>query len=360
MPRTPPPFHHRVLDWYDQYGRHDLPWQQSRDPYRVWVSEIMLQQTQVKTVIPYYERFLHRFPDVRSLAEASQDEVLHHWTGLGYYARARNLQKAAQVVCAEHGGEFPDTLEQLMALPGVGRSTAGSIRAAAFGQRGIILDGNVKRVLARHRAVEGWPGKSAVHDTLWEIAEELTPGERHADYNQAMMDMGATVCTRSFPGCDTCPVAADCAARLAGNPGDYPGKKPRKTMPVKSTRFLMVQAPQGHLWLEKRPAQGIWGGLWCFPEDAGSEPESWCQDRLGTAPASIEAWPPFRHTFSHYHLDIEPLLLRLGQEPGSVMDADRQLWYNVRENPQVGLAAPVVQLLRKLAAAIPATEKAQE
>ncbi len=349
MPRRPA-FHRRVLDWFDVHGRHDLPWQASRDPYRVWVSEIMLQQTQVKTVIPYYQRFLDRFPDVHALANAEQDEVLHHWTGLGYYARARNLQKAAQVVRDEYAGEFPTSLEGLAGLPGIGRSTAGSILAAAFGQRGIILDGNVKRVLARHRAVEGWPGKTAVHDALWEIAEELTPRERHADYNQAMMDLGATLCTRSSPRCGDCPVAADCIAREQGNPGAYPGRKPRKTMPVRNTRFFMARNPAGELWLEKRPAPGIWGGLWCFPEAGERDPVAWCLDVFGAEPAGIEAWPEFRHTFSHYHLEIRPLLLHVASPAPAVMEADRQLWYNVRENPRIGLAAPVVDLLRQLAA----------
>lgn len=359
--KTTAPFYQRILEWFDQYGRHDLPWQQSHDPYRVWLSEIMLQQTQVKTVIPYFERFLERFPSVESLANAPEDEVLHLWTGLGYYARARNLHRAAKLVCAEHGGEFPRNLEALMALPGVGRSTAGSILASAFGERGIILDGNVKRVLARHRAIEGWPGKTAVHDELWAIAEELTPRQRHRDYNQAMMDLGALLCTRSSPACGECPVAADCTARGQGNPQEYPGKKPRKAMPVKSTRLLMACNEAGEVWLEKRPAPGIWGSLWCFPEAGERSPEQWSLDTLGQAPDAIECWPEFRHTFSHYHLDIEPVLLRVdGQGAAGIMEADRQLWYNVRETAQVGLAAPVARLLRQLADTALPPDQAQE
>ncbi|MFV8818780.1 A/G-specific adenine glycosylase [Haliea sp. E17] len=349
MTRSSRHFATRILSWFDQHGRHDLPWQRSADPYRVWLSEIMLQQTQVKTVIPYFERFLLRFPTVTSLAAAPEDEVLHLWTGLGYYARARNLHKAAKMVSAEFGGEFPDDLQALQALPGIGRSTAGSILASSFGKRGIILDGNVKRVLARHRAVAGWPGKSAVHDNLWTIAEELTPGERHRDYNQAMMDLGALLCTRSSPACGVCPLAADCIARQQGNPQDYPGKKPRKAMPVKSTRLLMARNSAGEVWLEKRPAPGIWGGLWCFPEAGERSPAQWSSDTLGCTPTAVEHWPEFRHTFSHYHLDIEPVLLQLPVSPGSVMEADRQLWYNVRETAQVGLAAPVLRLLLQLA-----------
>ncbi len=352
------PFHQRVLKWFDQYGRHDLPWQRSSDPYPVWLSEIMLQQTQVITVIPYFERFLERFPDLQSLAAAPQDEVLHLWTGLGYYARARNLHKAAQVVCNDYGGRFPDTLDALEALPGIGRSTAGSILASAFGKRGIILDGNVKRVLARHRAVEGWPGKSAVHDELWQLAEELTPQARHRDYNQAMMDLGATLCTRASPACGECPLAGDCGARAQGRPQDYPGKKPRKVLPVKATRLLMACTSAGEVWLEKRPAPGIWGGLWCFPEAGERSPEQWSLDTLGLTPATVEHWPEFRHTFSHYHLDIEPVLLQMDAAPGHVMEAGRQLWYNVRESAQVGLAAPVVKLLRQLSAK-PLADRAQ-
>ncbi|MDX1733056.1 MAG: A/G-specific adenine glycosylase [Halioglobus sp.] len=349
MTRTAP-FHQRVLDWFDTSGRKDLPWQRDINPYRVWVSEIMLQQTQVKTVIPYFERFTAAFPDVRALAAAGEDGVLHLWTGLGYYARARNLHRAARQVVAEHGGDFPDTLEGLEALPGVGRSTAGAILSIAFGQRASILDGNVKRVLARYHRVAGWPGQSAVHRRLWEIADRYTPVERCADYTQAMMDLGATLCTRTAPACDLCPLHADCAARGAGDPLDYPGKKPRKALPVKSTHFLIARAPQGEVWLNKRPASGIWGGLWCFPEVENAEAgRALCLDRLGTEPESLQPWSEFRHTFSHYHLDITPLVADLGTTPAAVMEGAGELWYNLRSTHQVGLAAPVVSLLDKLA-----------
>ena len=343
-------FAKRILHWFDRHGRKDLPWQRDTTPYRVWVSEIMLQQTQVKTVIPYYERFVKTFPDVQALANAPQDEVLHLWTGLGYYARARNLHRAAQQVAAELGGQFPDNIEGLCELPGIGRSTAGAIVSIAFGQRASILDGNVKRVLARYHRVAGWPGQSAVHNHLWQIAEQYTPAERCADYTQAMMDLGATLCTRSAPACDTCPLAADCEANARGDQLDYPGKKPRKAIPVKATHFLIVRSSSGDIWLEQRPASGIWGGLWCFPEiDEPEAGKTRCLDLWGTEPASIEVQRDFRHTFSHYHLDITPVIIELDSDPQGVMEDTGQLWYNVRQPPQVGLAAPVAALLKQMA-----------
>jgi A/G-specific adenine glycosylase len=343
------PFAGRVLDWFDQHGRKDLPWQHDTTPYRVWVSEIMLQQTQVKTVIPYFERFMQAFPTVQDLAAADQDSVLHLWTGLGYYARGRNLHRAAKYVSEELAGEFPGTVEGLCELPGIGRSTAGAIVSIARGERAAILDGNVKRVLARHAAVEGWPGQRSVHDRLWELADQRTPQQHSAAYSQAMMDLGATLCTRSNPACERCPVAADCAALAQGKQASYPGKKPRRVMPIKSTAFLMVQADNGDIWLERRPSPGIWGGLWCFPEIAAPERAAqWCLDRWGISPAQIEHWPRFRHTFSHYHLDIVPIGVTLPTTPGSVMEAPDKLWYNRLQPAEVGLAAPVAKLLKRL------------
>jgi A/G-specific adenine glycosylase len=354
---SPQPIAQRVLHWFDQHGRKDLPWQRDTSPYRVWVSEIMLQQTQVKTVIPYFERFMAAFPDVQALAAAPEDEVLHRWTGLGYYARARNLHKAAKRVATELHGQFPDTVEGLSELPGVGRSTAGAIVSIAFGQRASILDGNVKRVLARFHRVDGWPGQTAVHQRLWEIAEQHTPTQRCADYTQAMMDLGATVCTRSSPACEICPLAADCPALAHGDQRAYPGKKPRKTMPVKSTCFLVARSGTGEVWLEKRPPSGIWGGLWCFPElDAVEIASRHCLDLWGAEPAAVEIHPGFRHTFSHYHLDITPVVAKLDVTPLAVMEASRQLWYNLRQPPQIGLAAPVASLLATLAGPDPQTE----
>ena len=335
--------------WYERYGHKDLPWQKDINPYRVWVSEIMLQQTQVKTVIPYFLRFMDALPTIETLAKAKEDEVLHLWTGLGYYARARNLHKAAKMICNGMAGAFPSDIDGLCELPGIGRSTAGAIRSIAFRQSAAILDGNVKRVLARQGAVSGWPGQSAVLKQLWEIAEDFTPEKRVADYSQAMMDLGATLCTRSSPDCEQCPLKGGCEAFRAGTQLSYPGKKPRKVLPVKTTTFLMVTAKNGDIWLERRPASGIWGGLWCFPELASErEAENWCLDQWGHAPDKATQWPSFRHSFSHYHLDIQPLQLTLATTPETVMEAGQQLWYNRRQPPQIGLAAPVASLLEQL------------
>ncbi|MBN7798750.1 A/G-specific adenine glycosylase [Parahaliea mediterranea] len=347
MPKTA--FATRLLAWFDQHGRHDLPWQRDINPYRVWVSEIMLQQTQVGTVIPYFERFMAAFPTVQALAAAPIDDVLHLWTGLGYYARARNLHKAAIAVCADHRGEFPDTVDALAELPGIGRSTAGAIVSIAHRRRAVILDGNVKRVLARHGAVAGWPGKTPVQRELWALAERLTPDKRCADYTQAIMDLGATLCTRSKPDCGACPVAGDCRAREQGRQAEFPGKKPRKPLPVRDTVMLLALAPSGEVFLEQRPAPGIWGGLWCFPElENTADVTAACADRWGLAPAAIEPRAAFRHTFSHYHLDITPVLARLPATPGAVMASDQQLWYNRAQPARVGLAAPVARLLAAL------------
>lgn len=262
----PDRFARNLLHWYDKHGRHDLPWHHNRNAYRVWVSEIMLQQTQVTTVIPYFEAFMARFPDVRALASAPEDDVLSHWSGLGYYARARNLHKAAKQVVMEFGGEFPADQETLESLTGIGRSTAAAILAQAFGKRATILDGNVKRVLARYHAVPGWPGQSAVLNKLWEHAENHTPEERVKDYTQAIMDLGAMVCTRNKPECKTCPVNDGCQAYNRDEVQRYPGPKPRKEKPEKTTWMLILEDTKGRILLERRPPTGIWGGLWSLPE----------------------------------------------------------------------------------------------
>ncbi|MEQ8262375.1 A/G-specific adenine glycosylase [Pseudohaliea sp.] len=347
----------RLLAWFDDHGRKHLPWQQAIDPYRVWVSEIMLQQTQVSTVIPYFERFMAAFPDVKALAAADIDNVLHHWTGLGYYARARNLHRAARAVIGEHGGRFPETVDALAALPGIGRSTAGAIVSIACGGRAPILDGNVKRVLARYHAVAGWPGRSAVLNTLWEHAEAHTPGQRVADYTQAIMDLGATVCTRSRPACALCPLAEGCAARAAGNPGDYPGKKPRKILPQRQTAFVLARHPDGAWLLEQRPPAGIWGGLWCFPEvTSPGDAETWCRDALQAEPGTGSPLAPFRHTFSHYHLDITPVVIPLDSAGEAVTESGGRLWYDPASPPRIGLAAPVLRLIETLTTFDPAED----
>lgn len=338
----------RLLNWFDKHGRKDLPWQQDISPYRVWVSEIMLQQTQVNTVIPYYLAFMKAFPSVTRLARAPADQVLHHWTGLGYYARARNLHKTAQIITSDYGGEFPGSVQELEALPGIGRSTAGAIVSIAFKKRAAILDGNVKRVLARHQTIGGWPGDAATLKALWDVSETVTPTQRIAAYTQAIMDLGATLCTRSKPDCANCPVAADCQAYAAGAQSEYPGKKPKKALPVKTTQMLMIEAPGQQILLEQRPANGIWGGLWSFPELSEAQAaEDYCLSRFGDQ-GKITPWPTLRHTFSHYHLDIQPVHVLLPKESSTIMEDNRLLWYNSPSAPEVGLAAPVKKLLGRL------------
>ena len=340
-------FSDRVLTWFDEHGRKDLPWQRSRDPYPIWVSEIMLQQTQVQTVIPFFERFMGSFPTVAALANADQDEVLHHWSGLGYYARARNLHRAAQAIMTDHDGRFPELMDEVIALPGIGRSTAGAILSLARNERHPILDGNVKRVLARHTAIGGWPGKTAVMNALWELAEQHTPTSRVGDYTQAIMDLGATLCTRSNPACERCPVSNDCQARMADTVTEYPGRKPKKAKPLRSTTMLLARA-DGRVYLERRPEAGIWGGLWSLPELGERSIESWCRDVLSARVARTEPWQTLRHSFSHYDLDIQPILVRVDAPLSKVADSDSTTWYRLDEPPPGGMAAPVQKLISQL------------
>ena len=334
-----------LLAWFDRHGRKELPWQQQPTPYRVWISEIMLQQTQVATVIPYFQRFMQRFPDVGSLADAGLDEVLHHWSGLGYYARARNLHRAARRIRDEHAGHFPLVFEQVQALPGIGRSTAGAVLSLAAGQRHAILDGNVKRVLARCFAVEGWPGAPRILKRLWELAERHTPECRVADYNQAMMDLGALVCTRKAPACTACPLATHCQARARGEETRYPAPRPPRNLPLRAIQMLMLRNPAGELLLEQRPPSGVWGGLWGFPEcPQDQEPEQWCRERLGLVGRVQSKGAVRRHSFSHFHLDITPVEI-LVEPAGGVMEAGRRLWYNPAHPDARGLAAPVARLI---------------
>ncbi|MFH8135487.1 A/G-specific adenine glycosylase [Pantoea osteomyelitidis] len=338
-------FAQQVLNWYQRFGRKTLPWQQDKTPYKVWLSEVMLQQTQVATVIPYFERFMARFPEVGDLAAAPLDEVLHLWTGLGYYARARNLHKAAQQVVERHQGAFPQNFDDVAALPGVGRSTAGAILSLSLGQHYPILDGNVKRVLARCYAVAGWPGKKEVEKRLWQISEEVTPATGVNHFNQAMMDLGALVCTRSRPKCEICPLNSGCVAYANNSWASYPGKKPKQTLPERSGWFLMMQHGDG-VWLEQRPPVGLWGGLFCFPQFSSEEAlQAWLDVRgIKGQPQQMTA---FRHTFSHFHLDIVPMWLEW-PSAGAAMDEAGGLWYNLAQPPSVGLAAPVERLLHEL------------
>lgn len=336
-------FSDAILNWYDQHGRKNLPWQQHISPYRVWVSEIMLQQTQVATVIPYFERFMERFPKVEDLAHAKQDDVLHLWTGLGYYARARNLHKAAKMIVDNFNGEFPCDLEQLQTLPGIGRSTAGAIASLSMGQTAAILDGNVKRVLARFYAIEGWPGQTSTLKQLWQVAEDLTPVNRCNHYTQAMMDMGATLCTRSKPHCELCPIAPACKAYKAGTQSLYPGKKPKKTLPSKTGYFLLISDQQQRIYLEQRPAAGIWGSLWSLPES--NNELSLIPNWLHGLDYQQSLWAELRHTFSHYHLEMKVYHLQLHTQVDQILEANNQLWYKQADNPNIGLAAPIKKLL---------------
>ena len=347
-------FRKQSLAWYDQNGRKTLPWQQGKTAYRVWLSEIMLQQTQVRTVIPYFERFLLAFPTVADLAAAHEDEVLHLWTGLGYYARARNLHRSAQQVVQEWGGQFPQQAEQLITLPGIGRSTAAAIASSVFNVRAAILDGNVKRVLSRFFALQDWPGTRQSQDQLWLWSETLTPSARVADYNQVMMDLGALICTRTKPACERCPLAAKCLARQSGQTASLPVAKPKQIKPIKHTHLLMLQTPDGHVQLSKRPNSGIWGGLYSFPEFADLDAlEDFCQSY--ELVKALDPWPVFRHSFSHYHLQITPVLAAIRRPLDEVCETE-QLWYNPLLRPDeeqaVGLPAPIASLLQKLAQAL--------
>ncbi|GAB4394048.1 MAG: A/G-specific adenine glycosylase [Gammaproteobacteria bacterium] len=347
----PAVFQRRVFNWFDKHGRKNLPWQQQINAYRVWVSEIMLQQTQVNTVIPYFLRFIEQFPNVFALAQADINEVLELWTGLGYYARARNLHRCAQIICANYAGKFPRELDTLISLPGIGRSTAGAILAIAEGQATPILDGNVKRVLTRLHAVEGWPGDNKVQQELWRYAEYYMPETRTADYTQAMMDLGATICTRTKPNCERCPVQIYCQAYQTNQVINFPQSKPKKELPERSCQLLIITNQQRNILLEQRPPSGIWGGLWCFPQcDCAIEPVAWLKHYYGIHTQIVEKLPAFRHTFSHFHLDIYPVLMRhiSCAQVKQAMETQPTIWYNVQRPQTVGLAAPIKRLLHHI------------
>ncbi|HWQ94888.1 MAG TPA: A/G-specific adenine glycosylase [Gammaproteobacteria bacterium] len=350
-PAIQPSMSSRLLCWFDRHGRKDLPWQKNPTPYRVWVSEIMLQQTQVTTVVPYYLRFMQRFPDIATLVAAHLDEVLHLWTGLGYYARARNLHRAAATVYGQHGGELPRDITLLQQLPGIGRSTAAAILALAHGERHAILDGNVRRVLARLHAVEGWPGRREIEQHLWSLAESHLPTDRVRDYTQALMDLGATLCIRARPDCTRCPLADLCVARAQSEIAAYPTPKQRKRLPVRSATLLLLRNNAGDVLLEQRPPAGIWGGLWSLPECEHTHPadiKRWCREHLAYQITQLKLWPKLRHSFSHFHLDISPVLAQVNKIPAHAMEPRPTVWYNVHQPEARGLAAPVQRLLAKL------------
>jgi len=337
----------KLTTWQKKHGRHDLPWQGTRDPYAIWLSEIMLQQTQVATVIPYYNRFLAHFPGVAELAAAPLDEVLRLWSGLGYYSRARNLHKAAQVVVNEHGGRFPRRFEDVTALPGVGRSTAAAICVFSFGARHAILDGNVKRVLARLRGVKGYAGEKKVADRLWQEAERLLPRRGIEVYTQGLMDLGSSVCTRGKPRCNDCPLHGDCVALKRGWVAGLPSPRPRKVLPHKRTTMLVLTRA-GEVLLEKRPPTGIWGGMWCLPEVARHpDLEAYCLKRFGARVLEVETMPTLAHGFTHFSLDIRPLHLRVSAlvpqaaEPGLT-------WLSLEDARGAAIPTPVRKILAQL------------
>ena len=340
-------FSRKLLDWFRQNGRHNLPWQRNSNPYRVWIAEIMLQQTQANTVIPYYIRFVDRFPDLQSLAWANIDEVLGLWAGLGYYARARNLHRAARLICEHHHGLMPREQKLLQALPGIGRSTAGAILALAYGQRQTILEGNVKRVLTRYYAISGWPGSTKIGRQLWQLAERLTPTKHIRQYTQAIMDLGATVCTRSQPQCDLCPVAKRCVARQTRKIHELPTPRPKKSLPLHSKMFLIIRNKREELLFEQRPPVGIWGGLWSFPECPLEENvDDWLQTKLGLRASLTQKLALMQHTFTHFKLRIYPIYLQVQYQ--DMVRSDRYHWHSLQQELQFGVPAPIKKLMGQL------------
>ena len=342
-------FSNNLFRWHKKFGRHDLPWQSEPTSYRVWVSEIMLQQTQVKTVIPYFERFMQSFPDVTALANAHEDKVLHHWSGLGYYARARNLHKSAKIIVDIYKGIFPDQIETVIKLPGIGRSTAGAILSLSQNQRHPILDGNVKRVLARYYGISGWTGERKTEEQLWKMAEQLTPIKNVSTYTQAIMDLGAMVCSRTQPDCNNCPVMQGCFAYENNQQSLLPTRRKKKPLPIKQTIFTIIENKDGEVLLEKRPSVGIWGGLWSFPECPVNENLStWIKKKYGSFVSDQTEHKTLRHTFSHFHLDIRPIRVKLIKDSVSVKDQGDIIWYKLNGSSQLGMAAPVTKITRQL------------
>jgi A/G-specific adenine glycosylase len=348
-------FSSRLIVWQKQHGRHDLPWQNTTDPYAIWVSEIMLQQTQVTAVIGYYSKFMQRFPDIAALADATQDEVLQHWSGLGYYSRARNLHNAAQTIMDEHGGAFPQDFDTIQTLSGIGRSTAAAIASFAFNQVQTILDGNVKRVLTRHFAVAGWPGTPKIENQLWSLAESLLPATDMVAYTQGLMDLGATLCSRSKPRCLQCPLMNTCQAYQQQRVSQLPTPKPRKTIPEKHTTMLILR--QGdHVMLEKRPPSGIWGGLWSFPEQESSDDYSdIAQQKFGMTVQPQKALPQLSHAFTHFKLHITPQPLLVTKQHSKVSEAG-QIWLSIEDAIGAAIPTPVRKILQSLLDPKPLTD----
>ncbi|WP_392564679.1 A/G-specific adenine glycosylase [Orbus wheelerorum] len=339
-------FSDHILDWYDKHGRKTLPWQIEKTPYHVWLSEVMLQQTQVVTVIPYFTRFIASFPTITDIAKAPIDDVLHLWTGLGYYARARNLHKTAKIIAEKFAGIFPTQFDDVLNLPGIGRSTAGAILSLSQKQHFAILDGNVKRVLSRYFAIEGWPGNKSIENQLWQLSEHVTPKKEVDKFNQAMMDIGAIICTRSKPKCKQCPLRQGCIAFKNDSWQCYPTKKPKKTLPTKTAYFLVL-AKNKTIWLEKRPPAGIWGGLYCFPQFSSYDDISIWLKKMAIITQKPTQLIALKHTFSHFHLDMVPIYAQIEQNK-ACLDESHGCWYNLSSPPLIGLATPVNNLLKQL------------
>lgn len=333
------PFASRLLRWYRRHGRHALPWRQDINPYRVWVSEIMLQQTRLETVLPYYNDFMRYFPTLERLAAADLDEVLYLWSGLGYYARARNMHKTASILVREHDGRLPEDLKELMALPGIGRSTAGAILSLGYDIPAAILDGNVRRVLSRYHAITDSPGR------LWALAEDHLPQTHAVDYSQALMDLGAMVCTKHAPSCLDCPLKKDCLARQYDVVAELPAPRSARPLPLRHGRFLLIRDHAGRVYLERRPPTGVWGGLWGLPEcPEGHEPVGWASRLLGLPVRQTGCLPKFTHVFSHFKLCIEPVLLTADTTAATCIAEDRSCWLATVPDRRLGLAAPVSRL----------------
>jgi A/G-specific adenine glycosylase len=340
-------FANRLIAWQKIYGRHDLPWQNTSDPYAIWVSEIMLQQTQVAAVIDYYSKFMHRFPNISSLANATQDEVLQHWSGLGYYSRARNLHNSAMTIMEDHGGQFPQDFETIQSLSGIGRSTAAAIASFAFNQVQTILDGNVKRVLARHFLVEGWPGSTKVEKKLWQLAECLLPEHGMVAYTQGLMDLGATQCSRSKPKCVNCPLNTSCQALQQQRVHELPTPKPRKTIPVKNTTMLILRRGD-EILLEKRPSTGIWGGLWSFPEvENDQDAKIVVLNKFGIVTETDIFLTSLTHSFTHFKLQIHPQTLLVIKQNLQVNQA-AHMWISIDDAVGAAIPAPIRKILLTL------------